>query len=390
MIIGFSIIFLVLGKNMADVSVQSMDNAITYYESTQRYNIASAGANFACAKIWENHLWRTGFTNVPFNNGIFTVTVTDTTLQRVKITSVGTYQGTNQTISLLMQPSYFSKFAYFSDNEPSTISWVTGDTVWGPFHSNTKLYYSGNPVFNGKVTTKNGKSGTGSPKFYGGYESGVDMTLPSNLDATKDSAMAHGRYLATTDTVWATFNADATITVKIGAAAATTTAISTYAPNGSIIFEGAILRLKGTVSGQVSIGTLTNGSGVGGRVFIDDDIVYKDDPRIMESTDLLGIIATKEIFIADNAANNTGDINIQAAMFSQTKGFGAEHYSTRPKAGSIKLLGGISQSVRQAVGTTGWPGTGFYKSYHYDDRLMSLSPPAYPITGSYEIVSWFE
>jgi hypothetical protein len=57
-------------------------------------------------------------------------------------------------------------------------------------------------------------------------------------------------------------------------------------------------------------------------------------------------------------------------------------------------MGGIQQYQRQAVGTTG--GTpvhivsGFGKNYQYDTRLMIMSPPSYPNTGAYEVLSWYE
>jgi hypothetical protein len=56
------------------------------------------------------------------------------------------------------------------------------------------------------------------------------------------------------------------------------------------------------------------------------------------------------------------------------------------------LLGGITQNIRRAVGMFGSSGTtsGFSKRYRYDERLMLASPPYFPGTGSYEIVSWYE
>ncbi len=66
--------------------------------------------------------------------------------------------------------------------------------------------------------------------------------------------------------------------------------------------------------------------------------------------------------------------------------------ATRPPSGTIDLLGGIIQYQREAVGTFGYGGisSGFNKRYRYDDRLMRISPPRYPGTGIFEILSWFE
>ena len=112
---------------------------------------------------------------------------------------------------------------------------------------------------------------------------------------------------------------------------------------------------------------------------------------VPNSTDLLGIVSEGDVMITDNAANNS-DIKIHASIFSQNGGFGAENYDTRPIAGKIELLGGIIQDTRRAVGTFSGVTTnhGFDKRYRYDERFLLVSPPHFPGTGSYEIISWFE
>jgi hypothetical protein len=106
---------------------------------------------------------------------------------------------------------------------------------------------------------------------------------------------------------------------------------------------------------------------------------------------MLGIVANNDILIADNTPNSS-DINIHASVYSENGGFGSENYASRPAGGSINLLGGIQQSERKAVGTFSGETivSGFSKKYRYDDRLMLASPPSYPGTGAFEIVSWFE
>ena len=115
----------------------------------------------------------------------------------------------------------------------------------------------------------------------------------------------------------------------------------TFAPNGVIFAAGATVRLQGVVSGNYTIGTSTETTAIttgkkkkkitsyvttGGDIYLDDDIVYKSDPnKNPNSTDMLGIVAENNVFVADNKANRS-DINIDAAIFAQYGGFGAENY----------------------------------------------------------------
>lgn len=106
---------------------------------------------------------------------------------------------------------------------------------------------------------------------------------------------------------------------------------------------------------------------------------------------MLGICAENSVLITDNKVNKYS-IDIHASVYSEKGGFGADNYDTRPISGNINLLGGIIQNTRKAVGT--FSGTtinhGFAKRYKYDDRFMLASPPYFPGTGGFEIVSWFE
>ena len=112
--------------------------------------------------------------------------------------------------------------------------------------------------------------------------------------------------------------------------------------------------------------------------------------------DMLGLCADSAIIISDNANNNTADnhgVDIQAALFSLNAGLGAENYNSGGPRGMIRLIGGISQKERAPVGNLNSDGSiknGYSKSYKYDERLMVQSPPYYPTTGSYEILSWYE
>lgn len=401
MVMGFNVIFAMMGFNLSHVTGDAVKNYSVYYANSQAHNVAASAANIAANQIFFTPNWRDGYTNVPFGGGSYSVQVTDLTNRRIQVRARATFRGPNpntgnyedklSTIVVIMQPSTFSKFAYYSAVE-GTIYWITGDTVLGPFHTQDKLKVSGNPVFYGKVTARLGKSQTmgSSPKFYGGFQSGVSLTLPTDMNPLKASAASGGKVVTNMD-VNLTFNADGTVTVQEGGGPVLTMPLTTYSPNGVIVVDGGNLRIKGTLDGRATIAALTGTQPTKGTVYLDDDVRYKTNPTDPACDDMLGIVADKDILVADNA-NNNASIDIHASMFARTGGFGAENYASRGVDGTINLVGGVQQYQRKAVGTFSGSTitSGFRKNYKYDDRLMIDLPPFYPTTGSYEIVSWYE
>ncbi|MGD8779186.1 MAG: hypothetical protein PVH88_09535 [Ignavibacteria bacterium] len=435
LVLGFSLIFLIVGNNFSGITTRAVDNFADYYDSTMAYNIAVSGTNILANKFFIDSNLPDKSDTMSFQGGLITYTFsTSGTYSNVKeIEVIGTFGDISKTIKVYLQPSKFSKFAYFSVIE-GNIWWKSQDTVWGPMHVQEDLQVSGSPVFMGKTSSKNGITydngpGIDDPKFYGGYTSGVDMDLAiDGIEYLDSAAVAGGKQIdvisdsTATDTVYITFQSDS-VNVKYGANEPDSTYLSSdYAPNGVIMAKGLTVRIQGTVSGQYTVATIpvyhaevkvwgctrwkwwgcqrygwvtqSYAYYSGGDVFIDDDIVYESDPRTNpSSSDLLGIVADGDIMITNNSANNS-DINIHAALYSQNGGFGAEDYSSRPISGDINLLGGVVQYERKAVGTfnstTQTNISGFSKKYKYDDRLLLVSPPSFPGTGSFEIVSWFE
>src|SRR5690606_20799518 len=81
--------------------------------------------------------------------------------------------------SQIMQES-FSKYAYFTDIEPSNIAFGSGDQIYGPVHSNDdiKIYDSG-ATFHKEVTTAGVVANTGQyRKHYGTFLEGVRENAP--------------------------------------------------------------------------------------------------------------------------------------------------------------------------------------------------------------------
>ena len=398
LIVGFSMIFLVTTYNFGSITTRAVDNMVNYTDGTVAHNIAVSGANMAANAIFLDNSWTSGYDNVDFEKGKLNVTVQviDAFKDIRKITSLGSYEGKTEKVEVTLSPSKFSRFAYFSVNEGSGIWWTENDTVWGPFHTQDYIRAYKHPVFYGKSSTKKSliyysSKKKDEPNFYGGFETGVNLALPADgLTPIQTQADDNGYKFIGEDTVYLTFAGDSLKFRYQNVSKDTTVLASSFAPNGVIFAQDAILRIKGTVKGQYTVAA--SGFGSKGTIYIDDDIVYSQDPKTNpNSTDLLGIVAKNNVLITDNTANHN-DINIDASIYSGTDGFGAENYSTRPVSGDINLYGGIIQDTRQAVGTFNSDGiqSGFNKRYMYDDRLLTVSPPAFPGTGSYEIVSWLE
>jgi hypothetical protein len=425
LVMGFSLIFLVFGQKFVSIDNDAVDNMTNYYAETVSHDCATAGANMAANKVFLDPTWNAGFSDLSFNGGKINTTVQniDAFKDIIQIVSTGTFDGITHKVTVQLQPSKFSKFAYYSENEGGNIWWTGTDTVWGPFHTQDDFRVEDHPVFIGKATTAKtlkyySSQNRDKPVFDGGFESGVDLPLPMDgLSSLKDDAAANGMDIKTAydtittsggggrggrggrgggsstkivpDTAYVTFAKDS-VKIKLGYDKPENEYLtSSIAPNGVIYVEGMNVRLKGVVKGQYTVAS-------DGDIYLDDDIVYNTNPLTHpNSTDLLGIVSQNNVWITDNSANRN-DINIDAAIYCQNGGFGAENYSSRPNSGNINLLGGITQNTRQAVGTFSQIlgitliQSGFSKRYKYDNRLMYSSPPSFPGTGSFEVVSWLE
>lgn len=397
-IAGFSLIFLVIAQNFGSVSNRAVDNYVNYYNETISHNIAVSGANIAANEIYLDPTWNDGYQNLVYQGGILDidVNVVDAFLNIIEIVSSADYNGKTSTVKVTLSPSKFSKFAYFSVSEGGTIWWTKSDTVWGPFHTQDYMRVYRHPSFYGKASTKKKliyytSKSKDKPYFFAGFEKGVNLPLPDDAVADIEPiADDNGLKFNGHDTVYITMDHDSLKFRFAYSDPDTAIYLPSAAPNGIIFAKNSIVRLKGVVSGQYSV--VSSGSSGKGKIYLDDDIVFNQDPNIYpHSTDLMGIIAKNEVLITDNAANHS-DINIDASIYSESVGFGADNYDSRPVSGNINLRGGIIQHTRQAVGTFNQygPASGFAKRYRYDERLRIASPPGFPATGSFEIVAWLE
>lgn len=453
LVLGFSLIFMSISNNFNTLTIKSIEGYSNYFVETMAYNIAVSGANMAANQIFIDRTWEAGYSNLSLNGGTLNVFVSNTasgasgkikichippgsygsrhTLelpasaiaahlahgdylgvcdsaqgydsQIATIVSEGTYNGVTKTINVELRPASFAKYGNFY----TTISAqpATGDTFNGPFHTNGKLYTYGRPVFWGKVTTKSGLVMQGTPKdpkFYGGYQTGVD--IPNDFDTTGMRTSASKVFKDTTGTGKTTdvklyFNSDGTVTYssRLGTGSystAKTVPLSTLAPNGMIYVEKGNIYTKGTLNGRATIVATKKGSSGYGKVIMEDNLQYASDPKTNPaSDDMLGIVAESDIRIQDNSNTRGKDIITQASMYSVGGTVGPDDgLVSQSFLGSWRITGGIIASDTRVTATYSGstPIKGLRFVHKYDDRFMTQVPPFFPKTKYYEIVSWFE
>jgi len=207
--------------------------------------------------------------------------------------------------------------------------------------------------------------------------------------------------------LWLTFNANGTVSYRTGTgsdsssySAPVTVPLSDFAPTGVIYLGKGNIYMSGKVSGQVSVVT-GESSGLGqGNVYAVGDITYSEasmayagnnDYEPTSSTDMLGIMATNNFIIAD-CPPNYNDVIIDASVFCNQGGVMAENLNHIGDRGRLFITGGVVAAKEELIVKVDNLGNfkGYRKHVVYDERFLLTGPPEFPLTKSFEIVSWYE
>ncbi|MCW8849080.1 MAG: DUF4900 domain-containing protein, partial [Melioribacteraceae bacterium] len=209
-VLGFSVIFSVVNFNSSNTTTRAIENLNEYYSTTHLHNMATSGANMAANRVFKNPNWSGGWSNLPFEGGELTVSISTFSVDKKRIISkaklTGIFDGEikedSTIVKIILQPSSFGKFGYYTNRWPLFGYLVTGDTIDGPFHTQERLNTLGMPVFTGKVTTLNGLNAIGNawgipepadPQFLGGFESPVDIPFSLNISKIRTAASFNGK-----------------------------------------------------------------------------------------------------------------------------------------------------------------------------------------------------
>jgi len=180
--------------------------------------------------------------------------------------------------------------------------------------------------------------------------------------------------------------------------------------NGMVYSTGNITSLSGTIADNIVSGSpasvaarsaytiatdvnnnknITLTSTLKHKTAFNPDLAPNDAANLYSGT--VGLIG-RNVTIASGAPKNMEiDAVILAGSSSTSDGsFSVADYNTKTPTGTLKVLGGIIQKARGAVGTLSGSNlaTGYAKDYYYDARMADNPPPFFPTTGGYDKVSW--
>jgi hypothetical protein len=429
-VIGLTLLVGIALTNIGQNSIKTVDAYMGYYSTTQVHNIAVSGAN-----VGTNYLLNRG--SAPPNFGVTFFGGTDSvsytlnvpqplwvTLRSVAVTNMSDQNGIRyrDTVEGVFKHVQFAKFSWFTESEINGYidkngnkgpyygyaDWkITGDSVWGPAHTNNHFNFDGTPYFHDKITGSLAAvlGPTANPVYNGGFQWGIQKKRPntSALEARLTAAAGwyyDGNANGGKDVALTFINDNVRVQSPPGGGGMDTTMpITTLAPGGVMVVKNADLRIKGVYSGSLTVAAFSGtGAAVNkGNVWIDGSVTAKINPvNNPSSPDMLGIVAGRMAYITqDNTRNASSQLNIQAAVYCQNGELTAENFWNIPVSGSVNLFGGVTQISAGSLGVFN-PGpplqflNGFSYRIHNDARFDSLQPPSYPYSDSYELVSWWE
>lgn len=366
----------------------------------QAFYIASAGAERAASNVANGNEASTVLTGT-LANGSYRVTVTCSTVTgiglNVEIASVGTVGNVSHTVSIHgVRHVSWARYALWYNSEAMKLWMVPGEVFKGPVASKPQLHFSdsGLPskpqvhfygrVYSGASTIEKASSSV-HPVFDQGIVLGASIESIQSIDfdssdanSLLSQATSDGLVLEGPTTIVAN---GATLTITNSRKGWSSKAVSI--PDNGLIYVKTVKVVSGgrttTYTGDL---TMSAPSGLTGRLTVvaDDDIQIANHIRYTTnptnnpaSTDALGMIAKQDVVVLTGAPNN---LDVYSHIICQNGGFGVNNYNSGSSRGFLNVIGGIVNSVRNAVGTTS--PSGYVKNYIYDTRFAQNPPPAYP------------
>jgi type II secretory pathway pseudopilin PulG len=306
-----------------------------------------------------------------------------------------------------------------------TISFVGGDNIKGPMHTNDAFVICENPTLGRRAsdpvevsypkspgwfsTSEIANSGSSCSGSKTNFKGTFQLDAPALIPPETNSKLA--------EEVEATFHFTGEIkvclegsTMKVGSGKSCTEKplySGPLPPNGIIYDSNGVCSAEYTpfnVSYESTVASTCGTVNVQGKYSKPLTIAAANDVVIMSNLEktseegMLGLIANNFIRVyhpvtittsekcsggscettTTCGSNKTGSIEnlkIEAAILAIKHSFIVDNYRCGAKLGTLTVKGAIAQKYRGAVGTTG--SSGYIKSYEYDERLKTLEPPSF-------------
>lgn len=312
------------------------------------------------------------------------------------------FQDTMLIVRSLVKPKFANEYFMLFD-DPGKPYFLSGDTIDGKIHSNSFIKTAGTPYFTDIIECAV-YSGHGIEK-YSNYKGDPSFNKPvqwgSDIFDISNQAdnIKHGadKFFSNPGSVAEVqFKEDYfQIRYRGENVEGVYTSPKTYPISSfsSLYFEQDV-EVRGTLAGEMTIGSR-------GSIVITDDLVYKgSDPVSGKPSDgesMLGLIAQKNVLINKDhkKAAIEGGIKINAAIVALDSCMSTKNLYHQ-NMGVFNLWGSITERVRgvNAVSRDDQVVFGYKKSWHYDQRLSSKTPPRFtPIKNSdgiikYKVTGW--
>lgn len=302
----------------------------------------------------------------------------------------------------VVKPKFANEYFMLFD-DPGAPYFLSGDTIDGKIHSNSFIKTAGTPYFTDIVECAV-YSGHGIEK-YNKYKGAPHISEPirwgSDVFDLSNQAdnIRHGadKFFSNPGSVAEVYFRGDNFQIRYRGdkVKGLYTSPKTYPVSSfsSLYFEQDV-EVRGTLTGEFTIGSR-------GSIIITDDIVYTgSDPKTgkpLNSESMLGLIAEKNVLINKDhkKAAIDGGIKINAAIVALDSSMSTSNLYHQ-NMGTFNLWGSITEKVRgvNAVSRDDQVIFGYKKSWHYDQRLSSETPPRFtPIKNSdgvikYKVLGW--
>jgi hypothetical protein len=428
------LILMILAAGIASVGIIEAKSTVNYQNSSKAYYLARAGITYGANHIRNRYL-KEGYVGGTSSPHLEEVLNKDERFKVViwapqenlgsykkvwRVTSTGYSNGAQRQLAGWVMMETFAEYAYFSDSETihgSPIWWNGNGTqtgrvqVQGRIHTNGYFQFRDHPIFDGIVTSSNGRgrgasnpiAGKDDPYWYKStnryVQGGTTTTNPANffhyyasysrdrpIGVNSDFSFKGGKpeIIFPTEAYSTKRQADHKYnsSIRISFSSSGRAKISydsdpsryhyrdtddlTIHSTGKIIVEG------GTIKGNVTI-------------YSDKDVVFKKSVVYAnKARDTFGIVAGENIVI-DTNPYVVQDMVIHGSLIALKGALYTKDHDIGVKRGYLDIYGGVINRYRGPNGTI-LGGTGYRKRYALDPKLIRKPPPNFPTTGNVRIL----